>query len=67
MNEISQLMERAKEYAQQTKKWIVLPLHSSLSIDEQDKVRCKHVWCMVMVCGDGVCVVMVCVVMVCVW
>ena len=40
MNEITTLLEKVKEYAQQTKKWIVLPLHSALSIDEQDKVYC---------------------------
>ena len=38
MSEIASLMEKAKEYAQQTQKWIVLPLHSALSIEEQDRV-----------------------------
>ena len=39
MNEIASVVEAAKEYALKTKRWIVLPLHSTLSIDEQDKVR----------------------------
>lgn len=39
MNEITSLMEEAKTYAQQSRRWIVLPLHSALSIEEQDRVR----------------------------
>ena len=38
MAEISAVLDAAEEYAQQTQKWIVLPLHSALSIEEQDKV-----------------------------
>ena len=38
MNEIASLMEEAKVYAQQNKSWIILPLHSALSIEEQDRV-----------------------------
>ncbi|PIK34094.1 putative ATP-dependent RNA helicase DHX34 [Apostichopus japonicus] len=38
MKEISTLVEAANVYASQTERWIVLPLHSSLSIAEQDKV-----------------------------
>lgn len=38
INEITALAEAASEYAQKTRKWIVLPLHSSLSLAEQDKV-----------------------------
>ena len=38
MNEIATIEEVAKEYAQQNQRWIVLPLHSTLSIAEQDKV-----------------------------
>ncbi len=38
MNEISSLMEEAKSYATQTRAWVVLPLHSALSIEEQDRV-----------------------------
>lgn len=37
MNEISSLMEEAKHYAMQTQRWIILPLHSALSIEEQDR------------------------------
>ncbi|XP_033109817.1 probable ATP-dependent RNA helicase DHX34 [Anneissia japonica] len=38
MSEISSVVEAARMYASQTKRWIVLPLHSTLSISEQDKV-----------------------------
>jgi len=38
MKEISILLEKAKEYAQITRRWIILPLHSALSIEEQDRV-----------------------------
>ena len=38
MNEIATLLQEAKAYAQNTGTWIVLPLHSALSIEEQDKV-----------------------------
>ena len=38
MNEIATLLEEARTYAQQTRQWIVLPLHSALSIEEQDRV-----------------------------
>lgn len=38
MTEILTIVEAAHEYAQQTKKWIILPLHSALSVDQQDKV-----------------------------
>lgn len=38
MSEIAAVVDAAKEYAVRTKSWIVLPLHSTLSIDEQDKV-----------------------------
>ncbi len=38
MNEIAIVMEAAKEYAMQTRAWVVLPLHSALSIEEQDRV-----------------------------
>ena len=33
-----ELAFKAREYAQQNQRWIVLPLHSTLSIAEQDKV-----------------------------
>lgn len=38
MSDIMAVVEAAKEYAQKVKSWIVLPLHSALSIAEQDKV-----------------------------
>lgn len=38
MSDIMSVVEAAKEYAQKVKSWIVLPLHSALSIAEQDKV-----------------------------
>ena len=38
MYEINVLYERLKQYGMYTKNWIVLKLHSSLSIDEQDRV-----------------------------
>ncbi|KAB7501327.1 putative ATP-dependent RNA helicase DHX34 [Armadillidium nasatum] len=38
MKEITTVMEAAKIYAQQTNKWVILSLHSSLSISEQEKV-----------------------------
>ena len=44
MNEITSLMEEAKTYAQQSQRWIVLPLHSALSIEEQDRVRTREVF-----------------------
>lgn len=33
------VVSAAKSYAQQTKSWIVLPLHSALSVEEQEKVK----------------------------
>lgn len=38
MTEISIVEEAAKVYADKTGKWIILPLHSTLSLEEQDKV-----------------------------
>ena len=38
MNEITTIQEAAALYAEQTRRWIILALHSSLSIDDQDKV-----------------------------
>ena len=38
MKEIMSVVDAAKGYAQKTKRWIILPLHSSLSVAEQDKV-----------------------------
>lgn len=38
MNEITTVVDAAKEYSKKKNNWIVLPLHSTLSIAEQDKV-----------------------------
>ncbi|KAJ3276596.1 DEAH (Asp-Glu-Ala-His) box polypeptide 34 [Terramyces sp. JEL0728] len=38
MNEIGILSEELKKYAAFTRRWIVLELHSSLSVEEQEKV-----------------------------
>lgn len=38
MAEIQTLMEAVQTYAQETQRWIILPLHSALSLEEQDKV-----------------------------
>ncbi|TPX47708.1 hypothetical protein SeLEV6574_g02520 [Synchytrium endobioticum] len=38
MQEITTLAEELRNYAQHTKKWIVLMLHSTLSVAEQEKV-----------------------------
>ncbi|KAJ8957873.1 hypothetical protein NQ318_001869 [Aromia moschata] len=37
-SEISTLADAVTEYSQHKKNWIVLPLHSTLSLEEQDKV-----------------------------
>lgn len=39
MTEISTVVEAAKLYAQETQGWIILALHSTLSLADQDKVR----------------------------
>ena len=33
-----QVVDAARQYALETEKWIILPLHSNLSIEDQDKV-----------------------------
>ncbi|XP_013170006.1 PREDICTED: probable ATP-dependent RNA helicase DHX34 [Papilio xuthus] len=38
VQEITSICDAAEQYAEKTKKWIVLPLHSGLSLIEQDKV-----------------------------
>ncbi|KAA3679567.1 ATP-dependent RNA helicase DHX34 [Paragonimus westermani] len=38
MADIQAIMEPAKAYAEQTKRWIILPLHSTLSARDQEKV-----------------------------
>ena len=42
LSEIMAVVEAGKDYAQKTKSWIILPLHSALSIAEQDKVYSYH-------------------------
>lgn len=39
LNEITTIIEAAKEYAEKNNTWIILPLHSTLSIADQDKVK----------------------------
>ena len=39
LSDIQTVYDAAKEFAAESKRWIILQLHSSLSIDEQDKVR----------------------------
>lgn len=39
MAEITAVVDAAKQYNEKAKNWIILPLHSTLSIAEQDKVR----------------------------
>ena len=38
MAEIGAVAEHVRPYAAESKLWIVLPLHSALSADEQDRV-----------------------------
>uniref|UniRef100_A0A673V4A8 Probable ATP-dependent RNA helicase DHX34 n=1 Tax=Suricata suricatta TaxID=37032 RepID=A0A673V4A8_SURSU len=38
MAEISAVLEAAQAYARHTQRWVVLPLHSALSVADQDKV-----------------------------
>ncbi|XP_037805947.1 probable ATP-dependent RNA helicase DHX34 [Lucilia sericata] len=38
VNEITTVCDAAKEYAEQQSHWIILPLHSGLSLADQDKV-----------------------------
>lgn len=38
MTEISIVEEAAKAYGDKSGRWIILPLHSTLSLEEQDKV-----------------------------
>lgn len=38
MKEITAVVDAAKEYSTKKNNWIVLPLHSSLSLADQDKV-----------------------------
>jgi HrpA-like RNA helicase len=43
MSEICAVVDAAKCYSQHTQGWIVLPLHSTLSLADQDKVRPRKV------------------------
>ena len=38
LREITTVADACKEYAERNSKWIVLPLHSTLSLADQDKV-----------------------------
>lgn len=38
MAEIGTVLEAAQTYASHTQRWVVLPLHSALSVADQDKV-----------------------------
>ena len=38
LSDIQTVYDAAKEFATESKRWIILQLHSSLSIEEQDKV-----------------------------
>ena len=38
MAEISAVAEHVRPYAAEKRRWVVLPLHSSLSAEEQDRV-----------------------------
>ena len=38
VNEITTICDAIKEYAEQQSHWIILPLHSGLSLADQDKV-----------------------------
>lgn len=38
VQEITAICDAAQQYAEKSKSWIVLPLHSGLSLLEQDKV-----------------------------
>ena len=39
MADITALREALEPYAAQSRRWILLPLHSALSVEEQDKAR----------------------------
>jgi len=38
MSDIMSLAEEMRRYAATTRRWIVLPLHSALSVEDQEKV-----------------------------
>lgn len=37
VGEINDVVARLSEYAMHTRKWVILPLHSHLSVEDQDK------------------------------
>ena len=39
MEDIGTVAEALRDYAARTRRWLVLPLHSALGVDEQDKAR----------------------------
>lgn len=39
LQEITSIVDAANQYAEKTRRWIILTLHSSLSITDQDKVN----------------------------
>ena len=39
MEDIAAVAEARREHAARTRRWLVLPLHSALSVEEQDRVR----------------------------
>ncbi|XP_072611909.1 probable ATP-dependent RNA helicase DHX34 isoform X2 [Vulpes vulpes] len=43
MAEISSVLEAAQTYASRTQRWVVLPLHSALSVADQDKMKSMSV------------------------
>ncbi|XP_074242236.1 putative ATP-dependent RNA helicase DHX34 isoform X3 [Saimiri boliviensis] len=43
MAEISAVLEAAQTYASHTQRWVVLPLHSALSVADQDKMKSMSV------------------------
>ena len=38
MTDIAALLQETRAYAQKTGHWIIIPLHSALSVEEQDRV-----------------------------
>ena len=42
--EITAVADACQEYARQAGRWVVLPLHSQLSVQDQDKVGAGRCW-----------------------
>lgn len=53
MAEISAVLEAAQTYASHTQRWVVLPLHSALSVADQDKVSRQPGRAGVWLCAPG--------------